>query len=132
MSSQGRRNMSPARVRRPSLASAATVLAVVVSACGAADGPSRQEVARGREIYAANCSICHGAEGQGKPRLGKDLRGNPFVSKISDAELLGFLIEGRPAFHPDNEQGIDMPPRGGNPGLTDRDLQAIAAFLRTL
>jgi cytochrome c5 len=89
-------------------------------------------VARGRETYGANCSICHGAEGQGKPRLGKDLRSNAFVGKMSDAELLDFLIEGRPAFHPDNQQGIEMPPRGGNPGLTDRDLEAIVAFLRTL
>ncbi len=64
--------------------------------------------------------------------LGKDLRGNEFVNGLSDEELVGFLRDGRPADHPLNDRGMDMPPRGGNPTLSDEDLGQIAAFLRDL
>ena len=56
---------------------------------------------------------------------------------IDDLDIsgLGFKTEasdtGRPAYHPDNTQGVDMPPKGGNPALTDDDLLAIIAFQRT-
>jgi disulfide bond formation protein DsbB len=46
--------------------------------------------------------------------------------------LVEFLNTGRPAEHPDNESGITMPPKGGNPSLSDDDLADIAAYLRTL
>lgn len=64
--------------------------------------------------------------------LGKDLRDNDFVKTTSDEELVEFLRTGRPADHPLNDRGLDMPPRGGNPALTDEDLAQVVAFLRTL
>ena len=39
---------------------------------------------------------------------------------------------GRPAGDPLNDTGVDMPPRGGNPSLSDEDLAHIVAYLRTL
>ena len=88
--------------------------------------------ARGAEIFRQTCAACHGTEAQGVPGLGKALTGNAFVQAKSDQELLQFLIEGRRAGDPANTTGIDMPPRGGNPSLTDEDLLAVVAYLRTL
>ncbi len=78
------------------------------------------------------CATCHGPTAEGMPRLGKDLHDNAFTKSLDDAALVEFLKEGRPASHPLNERGVDMPPRGGNPALTDDDLGLIVAYLRTL
>ena len=31
-----------------------------------------------------------------------------------------------------NDRGVDMPPKGGNPGLSDDDLRQVVAYLRSL
>jgi disulfide bond formation protein DsbB len=51
---------------------------------------------------------------------------------MSDDELAQFLALGRPADDPGNTTGVAMPPKGGNPSLSDQDLMDVAAFLRTL
>ena len=101
-------------------------------ACGGAGGGGGGATAGGERLYGANCALCHGQGGVGKPALGKDLRGNEFMAGMSDAEAVEFLKEGRRAGHPLNEKGVDMPPKGGNPGLSDEDLLAIVAYLRSL
>ena len=58
------------------------------------------------------------------------MAGTEFVASRSDDEMVQFLIEGRAADHPDNDQGISMPPRGANPNLTDEDLGKIVAYMR--
>ena len=103
--------------------------------CGGGDGDSAGggvDLAVGEKLFKQTCAICHGMEGQGIDKLGKPIVGNEFVALHSDADLVEFLIEGRPATHPDNERGVDMPPRGGNPGLTDDDIASIVAYARTL
>lgn len=107
---------------------AATVL--VFSGCKA--GGQDQSADGGHRLYRQNCALCHGANGEGKPSLGAALRANEFIQGQSDEELVQFLIEGRPADDPLNEKGIAMPPRGGNPSLTDDDLAAIVAYVRSL
>jgi disulfide bond formation protein DsbB len=64
--------------------------------------------------------------------LGKTLVESEFVRARSDQELLEFVIAGRQPFDPENTTGILMPPRGGNPGLTDNDLLTIIAYMRTV
>lgn len=108
---------------------AAAVL--LVTACGG----SRElgaDAARGQRLYAANCALCHGQSGEGKAMLGKTLQESEFVRGLSDEEMVEFLKEGRRADHPLNQRGVDMPPKGGNPGLSDQDLHSIVAYLRTL
>ena len=112
-----------------------TVLATV--ACGGGDGgagaaPSAEQVAAGHEQFKKTCGTCHGPNGEGMPKLGKNLNANAFVQDTSDADLVTFLKEGRPATHPDNTRGVDMPPKGGNPMLTDADLGLIVAYMRSL
>ncbi|MFN7963717.1 MAG: cytochrome c [Thermoanaerobaculia bacterium] len=104
-----------------------------VVACGGGPAPTgNAQVARGRQLYQQACSVCHGATGAGMPGLGKGLLGNVFVRNRGEAELVGFLQVGRAASDPQNVTGVTMPPRGGNPNLTDADLAAIAAYLKSM
>ena len=78
------------------------------------------------------CAGCHGPEGEGIANLGKNLHSNAFLADMSDDEAVAFLKTGRPASHPLNTTGVDMPPKGGNPAFDDEDLYDIVAFVRTL
>lgn len=44
---------------------------------GAAAGPASPDVERGREVYEANCGICHGAKGDGNGRVAEQFRRRP-------------------------------------------------------
>jgi disulfide bond formation protein DsbB len=86
----------------------------------------------GREEYLKTCTACHGPRGEAKPRLGKDLRISKFIAEKSDSQLVMFLKLGRNTWEPDNTTGVAMPPKGGNPMITDQDLGNIAQYIRFL
>lgn len=111
---------------------AAIVLLLTAYGCGSGGSATSEEVAQGQKLFRSTCATCHGQDAQGMPMLGKDLRGNEFLAGLSDVELVEFLREGRPANHPLNERRVDMPPRGGNPALTDEDLRLIGAYMRSI
>ena len=50
----------------------------------------------------------------------------------SDEELVEFVKVGRRPSDPLNITGVDMPPKGGSPALSDEDLYDIVAFIRTI
>jgi mono/diheme cytochrome c family protein len=82
-----------------------TLLVVGTVACSSSStdgGPSS-----GQRLYLQNCALCHGSNGEGKPSLGATLQASEFVQGKSDAELVQFLIEGRPTDHPLNERISD-------------------------
>lgn len=107
--------------------------ALMLVGCGGGGGSAESaDVAQGHELFRSTCATCHGPDAEGMPRLGKNLHENPFVQSQSDEQLLQFLKQGRPASHPDNERGVDMPPKGGNPALTDEDLAKIVAYMRSI
>ncbi len=117
--------------------SPAVVLTVLLAAALAAHGCGGERVdvelvAAGQGRYLVTCATCHGSDARGSPRLGKSLHDNQFIQGLSDEGLVDFLRTGRSAFDPLNERGVDMPPRGGNPALTDDDLRLIVAYLRSL
>ena len=116
------------------IALAVAALGVGVIACGggAGGGADAAKIAEGHNLFKGTCATCHGPNGEGMPKLGKNLNDNEFTNSLSDVELVAFLKEGRPATHPDNDRGVDMPPNGGNPALTEADLALIVAYMRTL
>lgn len=90
------------------------------------------DAAHGEELYNQVCIACHGEGGQGIEGLGKPFTTSEFIADQSDQELLDFIKTGRPVGHPDNTTGVDMPPKGGNPALTDEDILDIIAYIRTV
>ncbi len=86
----------------------------------------------GQYLFESACASCHGEDARGLPNLGKDLVGGSFFKTISDEDLSEFIKKGRPSGDKENTTGMDMPPKGGNPALTDADITAIIAFLRSL
>lgn len=111
-------------------------------ACGgdaappAAEAPPA-EVAKGdpeagKQIFASTCSACHGPEGKGIEGLGKDMTTSEFIESQTDDQLVEFIKVGRDPSDPANTTGVAMPPKGGNPALTDDDLYNVVAFIRTL
>lgn len=108
-------------------------IALALLAVGCGDDPSMEPaVQRGKTLYGRVCATCHGSDARGMPSLGKSLRDSSFSQSLSDDELADFLKSGRSASHPLNQTGIDMPPKGGDPSISDEDLADLVAFLRTL
>lgn len=97
----------------------------------AADGISTQGGV-GHDLFVASCSACHGPGGEGMEGLGKPLNTSAFVANKSDSELLAFIKTGRPIWDPENTTGVDMPPKGGNPSLTDEQLSEIITYIRSI
>ncbi|HEY7120911.1 MAG TPA: cytochrome c [Tepidisphaeraceae bacterium] len=86
--------------------------------------------ARGKTLFAQGCNACHGDDAKGKPGLGKDLVHSGFVHGQADAQLVNFLKRGRDISDPLNTTKVPMPPKGGNPALTDKQLTDLAAYIR--
>ncbi len=121
------------------------IAAIMLAGCGggnapAADEPANQpadstvsagDPAAGEALF-VTCAACHGADGKGLPNLGKDFTSSEFVRSQSDAEMLAFIKVGRPSGDPANDTGVDMPPKGGNPALSDEDILDIVAYIRTI
>lgn len=98
----------------------------------ASNGDDGANTSNGEALFAQTCAVCHGQAAEGIDGLGKALVENEFVASLTDDELVEFLKVGRPVDHPDNTTGIAMPPKGGNPALSDDDLEDIVAFLRKI
>lgn len=89
-------------------------------------------VTQGRNAFGTICTACHGLNAQGVPGLGKDLVHSEFMNGLTDEELAQFIIVGRPMGDPLNTTGMPMPARGGNPAMTDAQIDAIVVYLRSL
>ena len=66
------------------------------------------------------------------PGLGKDMTQSEFIAGKTDEELVEFIKAGRPVSDSLNTTGVNMPPKGGNPALSNEDLYDIVAYIRTL
>jgi mono/diheme cytochrome c family protein len=127
----------------------ALVIALALAACGGGNNeaePVEEEAvsepvaeaqpvgdaAHGKELFVPSCAACHGPEGEGVQGLGKDMTESEFIAEKTDAELLEFLKVGRAPDDPLNTTGVLMPPKGGNPALSDEDLIDIIAYIRTI
>lgn len=130
------------------LALLALIVVLALAACGGGGGSgdggetvaevpqptatSAGDAAAGKAQFDTVCIACHGPGGIGVEGLGKPFTTSEFLLSVNDQELLEFIKTGRPISHPDNTTGVDMPPKGGNPALTDEQLMDIIAYIRTL
>ncbi len=125
------RSLGPIAFLRLAVALAALALAVVLAARlrltpqpAPADALNDVRVARGAELARQYCATCHGPTFQGELGIGPSWYRNAFIRSKTVEELIEFLKVGRP------EKG--MPPKGGQPSLTDEDLRDLATFLKSL
>lgn len=90
-----------------------------------------EDIEAGHNLFLTSCSACHGQNAQGIQGLGKNLIMSDFMTGISDADLVQFIIVGRMPGDPLNTTGMPMPARGGNPMMTDAQIGQIVAYLRS-
>lgn len=102
------------------------------SAAPAVQDEDPEWISFGREAFVASCSSCHGPDAKGIKGSGKDLTTSEFVAAQSEEALIAFVKKGRPSGDPLNTTKVDMPPKGGNPALSDEKLEAIASYLKSL
>lgn len=96
------------------------------------DAELAEYIASGDKLFHTTCVACHGKGGVGVPGNGKALAANAFVASLDDEGLLAFVKRGRGPTDAGNSTGIQMPPKGGNPALSEDDMLDIIAYLRTL
>lgn len=125
--------------RMPALAPWAPKPLVVTEADKAAaleaaggDAELAEYIASGDKLFHTTCIACHGKAGVGIAGNGKSLQNNEFIQSLDDDKLLAFIKQGRTPTDPKNTTGIQMPPKGGNPAMSDDDILDVIAYLRTL
>lgn len=102
--------------------------------CGGGSGGSDDgdSLARGKAKFRTLCATCHGLLGTGMANLGKDVTRSEFVKGKSDDELLEFIKIGRLPSDPLSEGKSAMPPKGGDPRLTDDQIRDIIKYVRSI
>ena len=89
-----------------SLFAAATAFSVVSAAAGAQKGQGQSQVERGRAVYEAKCTRCHGADGEGHTRMAEvveppDMTDPAWRRQRSTSRMVASVTNGRgqmPAF----------------------------------
>lgn len=90
------------------------------------------DASNGGKIFSTACVACHGPEGKGVQGLGKDLTTSEWVAQQSDEQLVEFIKKGRDATDALNTTGVAMPPKGGNPAMSEQEVADIVAFVRSI
>lgn len=80
----------------------------------------------GEQLYLQNCTICHADDGSGAMPGVIDLQKNTSWATADEMKLLARLKQGiqKPG------ATMNMPAKGGNPNLTDNDLNEIIHYMR--
>jgi len=77
------------------------------------------------ELYLQSCAACHGVDGTGAMPGVPDLTAASGLLTKSMETLLAEVKTGIPA-----RDGMGMPPKGGNPDLTEAQLRAILQYMK--
>lgn len=77
------------------------------------------------QIYLSTCIVCHGDDGTGNMPGVLDMANSETLFTDSEQNIVARMKSGiqRPG-------GIAMPPRGGDPTLTDRQLLDVLRYLK--
>ena len=130
--------MRPSAWRAGALATvAAGIAGLAIVAFWAAGPGSGARIATGRQLYAAHCAACHGANLEGQPNWRERLPTGRLSAPPHDASghtwhhpdkvLFRITKEGVAAVVPGYES--DMPAFGGV--LADDEIRAVLAFLKS-
>ncbi len=88
--------------------------------------PTEESLAKGKKLYAIDCAMCHGKDGDGKGDMASDVKNvtdftNPDALKnSSDGELFHVIRNGKG----------DMPPEGDR--AKDSDIWNLVNYIRSL
>jgi cytochrome c5 len=85
---------------------------------GAVAAAGKPGAADGKAVYDKVCVACHQVSVAGSPRLGDKAAWAPRIQTGMDS-LLQSVVKGKGA----------MPPRGGNPSLSDAEVRAAVEFM---
>ncbi len=102
------------------------VIVTLASFVTPAMASTEEAVETGKMVYSQTCVACHGANGKGMiPGVSDFTKSDGPLAK-SDDELAtsirdGLVTPGKP---------LSMPAKGGNPSLTDEEVQAVLVYLR--
>ena len=78
----------------------------------------------GQQVYQASCVACHGSGIAGAPKVGDKGQWSMRISKGAETLYLSALTGLQ------SPAGV-MPPKGGNPSLSDQDVKAAVDFMVT-
>lgn len=91
--------------------------------------PSPEALTRASDVYDSNCTICHGATGDGRGPASRSLRPRPMA--FSDAELMATVSDGELFFAIlRGSHGTTMPAFGDR--FEEMEIWEIVAYLREL
>jgi cytochrome c5 len=107
---------APAATSAAPIASAAA--APAPAAAPPATTPAAAGAAEGKKVYDNGCVACHGAGVAGAPKFGDKAAWAPRIKTGMDA-LYNTALHGK---------GV-MPPKGGNPALSDADVKAAVNYM---
>jgi cytochrome c oxidase cbb3-type subunit 3 len=82
------------------------------------------DVARGQQVFTANCAPCHGSEAEQKSAKAGSVTDGSYLALMNDQALRAIIIAGRPDLgHPDW--------RGAAPGhpMSDQDVTDVVAWM---
>jgi cytochrome c5 len=88
----------------------------------AEESPSAETLAAGERVYPSLCPACHAAGVAGAPKMGDAGAWAPRIDKGVDT-LVNNAINGM-----QGDTGV-MPPKGGNPGLSDEEVEAAVRYM---
>lgn len=109
---------APAAAPAPAPAAEAPAAAPAAPEASAPATASAGDLAKGEQVFNANCVSCHGAGVMGAPKLGDKAAWEPRIAKGKDSVYTNAL------------NGVKlMPPKGGNASLKDEDVKAAVDFM---
>lgn len=88
------------------------------TASAAPAGDAAAASGEGKKIYDTTCALCHNTGLAGAPKLGDKAAWEPLIAEGLD-HLVDVSITGIGA----------MPPRGGNPNLSDADMRVVVEYM---